>query len=261
MDKQYLKEHNLLDMQKRFQQIYEYSFISSPMLNEEGEDDDDAPQGGEQQGGMPEPPTPPQGGEQQGGMPEPPMPPQGGEQQEDMSEPPMPPQGGEQQGDMPEPPMSPQGDEMDFNAEGEEDEVIDVEDLTQAQEASEEKIEGVDDKLTSLLGVVKKFIKALDQNDKKLEDLRKEFERRNPTEEEKLNLRSLSSFPYNVNPKEYWKEKTKNSNYNVSFDNDIPTSEENKEYVFKKKDLQSFNDKEIADSFTNYNKLSDFIKF
>ena len=43
MDKQYLKEHNLLDMQKRFQQIYEYSFISSPMLNEEGEDDDDAP--------------------------------------------------------------------------------------------------------------------------------------------------------------------------------------------------------------------------
>ncbi len=254
MDKNFLKNYNLTEAQKRFQQICEYTFMSSPLLNEKGEDDeqnDDSPQDnmnspmGNNMNG-------PQGDNQQPPMNEP--------QGDDMNMPMDGPQGDNQQ-----PPMDgPQGDDMDFgNALGEEDEVIDVDDLTKAQEESEEKIEGVDDKLSSLLGVVKKFIKALDQNDKKLEDLKKEFERRNPTEEEKLNLRSLASYPFNVNPKDYWKEKTANSNYTITFDNETSNADEGKEkeYIFHKKDLNSMNDKSIADSFSNYNKPSDFVKF
>ena len=290
MDKNFLKNYNLTEAQKRFQQICEYTFMSSPLLNEKGEDDeqnDDSPQDNmnspmgnnmnEPQGDNQQPPmNGPQGDDmnmpmngQQGDNQQPPMnEPQGDDMNMPMDGPQgdnqQPPMNGPQGDDMNMPMDGPQGDDMDFgNALGEEDEVIDVDDLTKAQEESEEKIEGVDDKLSSLLGVVKKFIKALDQNDKKLEDLKKEFERRNPTEEEKLNLRSLASYPFNVNPKDYWKEKTANSNYTITFDNETSNADEGKEkeYIFHKKDLNSMNDKSIADSFSNYNKPSDFVKF
>ena len=264
MDKKFLKEHKLLEAQKRFQQICEYTFITSPSLNEEGEEDQNMEQpqdpnmqqgqmGGEQ---MPQQDPNAMGGQDMGQMgadPNMAQDPMGGEQQgmEDIPVEEEVPMDGMEMGD---------GSEMDMMQPG--DEVIDVDDLTQAQQTTEIKIDDVDEKLTTLLNVVNKFSAAIEQNDQKIMDLKAEIERRNPTEEEKLNLRSQASYPYNVQPKSYWDEKSKNSNYNVIYDNDIPTAEENKdEYTFTKKDLKGINDVEISKSLDDYNQLSDFIKF
>lgn len=81
------------------------------------------------------------------------------------------------------------------------DEVIDVDDLTNSQKETEYKIDGVDDRLIKIARVIDKLIPAIEANNSKIEDLKAEFEKRNPTEAEKLNLRSQSSFPYSVKPK------------------------------------------------------------
>lgn len=74
------------------------------------------------------------------------------------------------------------------------DEVIDVDDLTNSQKETEYKIDGVDDRLIKIARVIDKLIPAIEANNSKIEDLKAEFEKRNPTEAEKLNLRSQSSF-------------------------------------------------------------------
>ena len=241
MDKKFLEEHKLVETQKRFQQICEYTFITSP-LNEEGEN--------EQEPNMPQGDMNMNGGNEQ--TPQEPNMPQG-----DMGEMPT-------EEDVPMDdnglPMDDEG-EMDLDTMQPGDEVIDVDDLTQSQQATEIKIDDVDEKLTTLLNVVNKFSAAIEQNDQKIMDLKAEIEKRNPTEEEKLNLRSQAAYPYNVQPKSFWDEKTKNSNYKVTYDNEIPTSEENKdEFTFTKKDLNGINDVDIAKSFDDY-QLTDFINF
>lgn len=89
------------------------------------------------------------------------------------------------------------------------DEVIDVDDLTNAQEEMEQtqqaqtqQLDGVDRKLSTLMQVVDKFSKALEANDAKIADLKAEFEKRNPTEEEKIGIRRDVSGPYDQNPKD-----------------------------------------------------------
>lgn len=255
MDKELLKKYNLEESQKRFQQICEYTFITSPTLNEEGEEDMDT-----NADNATAAPNDAQSQEMDGNNTQNPDANMDGNMSPDMNN----------NEDIPmeeEVPMD--GEEMDMMQPGEEmdmmqpgDEVIDVDDLTQSQQAAEIKIDDVDEKLTTLLNVVNKFSAAIEQNDQKIMDLKAEIERRNPTEEEKLNLRSQAAYPYNVQPKSYWDEKTKNSNYNVTYDNDISTSEENKDdLTFTKKDLKGINDIEIAKSLDDYNELSDFIRF
>ena len=246
MDKELLKKYNLEESQKRFQQICEYTFITSPTLNEEGEEDMDT-----NADNATAAPNDAQSQDIDGNSTQNPDANMDGNMSPDMNN----------NEDIPmeeEVPMD--GEEMDMMQPG--DEVIDVDDLTQSQQAAEIKIDDVDEKLTTLLNVVNKFSAAIEQNDQKIMDLKAEIERRNPTEEEKLNLRSQAAYPYNVQPKSYWDEKTKNSNYNVTYDNDISTSEENKDdLTFTKKDLKGINDIEIAKSLDDYNELSDFIRF
>lgn len=153
---------------------------------------------------------------------------------------------------------TPMGDEEG----GEDEEVIDVDDLTNAQETTEYKIDGVDDKLTQILNVVDKFYDALQSNDKELADLRREFERRNPTPEERMNIRSQSSGPYGETPKDFWdKKQAENPNYNVIYDNDVAPQDEEKEYVIKRGDLDNLDTKSVADSFELPKKLTDYISF
>ena len=270
MDKKFLEEYNLVEAQKRFQQICEYTFISNgSLLTEEGEEDEQDPNMPQGQGNEQMPPQDPNamGGQDMGQMDVDPNMSQGqGNEQ-------MPPQDPNAMGgmeDLPteeEVPVDDNGMPMDDSSMDMEtmepgDEVIDVDDLTQSQQAAEIKIDDVDEKLTTLLNVVNKFSAAIEQNDQKIMDLKAEIEKRNPTEEEKLNLRSQAAYPYNVQPKSYWDEKTKNSNYKVTYDNEIPTAEEDKDdFTFTKKDLKGINDVDVAKSFDEYNQLSDFIKF
>lgn len=75
----------------------------------------------------------------------------------------------------------------------------------------------------------------------KIEDLEKEIVKRNPTPVEKLEMRSLSSYPYNIKLSDYWSEKE--GPYDV-------TNKEPKEYVLTKDDVDTnFVDSKIRDSF------------
>ena len=272
VDKELLKKYHLEEAQKRFQQISEYTFITKPMLDEDGDDDDQQQNTmGGQDGNQPP--------MQQGGgndMPQGNM--NGGSdgQQPPMSDGNEPPQDG---GGMPQDNASEGGEEMnvDFepgdegqDAEGGDDnvdsmqygdEVIDVDELTNAQETTEVKIDGVNDKLQDLLAVTTKFIAAVDQNNKKIDDLRAEFEKRNPSEEEKINIRSQASAPYSETPKDFWDKKTENSNYNVIYNNDVDPDKEETEYVIKKGDVTGGDDRSLAKSLEYPSKLKDFLDF
>lgn len=276
-DRKLIEEYKLSEAVKRFQQINEYTFISSPPLTEDGEEDNqNADANGQQQ---------PQQGQGEGGdanMQQPmpndgQQPPQmgantqdGGKQpQDDMSQ-----QGAEQQMPMDnqqQPPMDvnvemPQEQapmEDDMSQMQPDDEVIDVDDLTDAQEATDEKVDGVNTKLLRLFKVVSKYTDAIDRQNKEIEDLKAEFEKRNPTEEERLNIRSQAGYPYSEQPKDYWQKKTaENPNYNVIYDNEVPTDKEQEKFEIKRKDLDGMNYKEIADSFDKYpQELTDYISF
>ena len=264
MDKEFLKKYKLQEAVKRFQQINEYTFITSPVLAEDDEEDNNnqQPQNDDMNNG-----NPPMQDQSQGVD-------MGGNDNQQMP----PPQEGDNgmnnvpdmqadDGSMPQPEqMSNMEGEEDVDS-GETDEegdtVIDVDDLTDSQEATEYKIDGVDDKLTRMLSVLSKFSAALEASDKKIDDLRQEFERRNPSEQEKLNIRSQASYPYSETPKDYWDNKTAtNPHYNIMYDNDVSTADEQEKFDITKDDVKNINFKNIADSFDIEDmKLDDFMKF
>lgn len=285
MKEDLLKKYNLEEAQKRFQQICEYNYFTHGVI----EADDDMQQQGNQQ--------PPMDGDPNGGMPpgnepQPPMdnqPPMGGGPNDGMppadpnmggQQPPMddgmkqqPPMDGDPNGGMP-----PMDDDMNDNMGGDmpeddmmadnidsmqpDDEVIDVDDLTQSQEAAEYKIDGVNDKLTALMSVMPKFIEALNQNDEKLNALKAEIEKRNPTAEEQMNIRSQASYPYTETPKGYWEEKMKtNPHYDVIYNNDVSPKDEQEEFILRKDDLGDYNDQDLARSFEYPMELKDILKF
>ena len=135
-----------------------------------------------------------------------------------------------------------------------EDEVIDVDDLTKAQEKVNDKVNSVgrdlgkvDSRIEKLIGAIEGLEAMFDKNNQEISDLKKEFEKRNPTQTEKLNLRSLDSYPFKVRPTDYWRDKAENSNYSAYADNSEPTTQE---YVITNNDIDDFTEREIADSFS-----------
>lgn len=276
-----IKQYKLEEAVKRIQKINEYTFYDSTMVED---DQDPNAMGGDPNAMGPDPNM--MGGDPNGGMP-----PMGGDPNAMGGEPNM--TGGDPNGEMPpmDDPNAMDGDpngEMspmddpnimggDPNAMGDEediedidmeteqpgDEVIDVDELTQSQETTEFKVDNVDDKLNKVLKIISKFNDAIEANDQKIEDLKKEFQKRNPTAEETLNLRSLASYPFSERPDEYWKKQQQDHpNYNVISDNDVSTADEQKEFEIRKGDIDNFNERDIMKSLgESHIKLSDFLQF
>lgn len=69
------------------------------------------------------------------------------------------------------------------------------------------------------------------------------------TPEEKLELRSLDSYPFNQKLSDYWEEKAKTDDrYRISTGKDIEDGEET-EYVIKPEDIEDFNEADVESSF------------
>ena len=259
----FLKDNGLLEAHKHFMALSEAYFphAESSILDEElpNEDSDD--------GGMPQDDPMGQGGGdmQQGDMP--PMGgnmPQGGMGQDGEMN------GGQGMGDVPmdggddgsmvdmgddaqnanENPFAdqePMGDEP-----SEDGDTIDIDGLTKAQSKLNVKqnqvgrdMVKIDDKITKLIDKISALQTALDNNNSEIEALKGEFEKRNPTQTEKLNLRSLDSYPFNQKPNEYWEKKNQEGGYTAYGDNQEPTT---KEYVITNNDVDNPS-ADVSDTF------------
>lgn len=284
MDKKLIEENNLNEALDHFKHLaeykhpkqslknlYEYTFITNRAINEDGEEEM-SPQ---QQGGDMQPL--PQG-QEQGNAPQGTPMPQGdgvpmGEpmHQEGANGAPM----GMQSNDIPldnanmmqqsegvPMPTDGMGDGVETQEMEPDDEVIDVDELTQSQEATEYKIDGVDDRIAKLYAAVKKFGEQLDKNAESINDLKNEFEKRNPTEEERLNLRSQYSAPFSESPKDYWDNKVKQDpHYNVIYDNEVSPSDEETVFEITKDDIDGLDMKSISDTLDTEQNLKDYIGF
>ena len=145
-----------------------------------------------------------------------------------------------------------------------EDEVIDVDELTQSQEKTEEKVEDVsvtmEKGFEKILGVVSKLNKMIDANSANMEELKREMEKRNPTALEKLHMRAANdSYPFSVSPESYWADKEANSNYRIGGD-DEPDAEQ---YTITQGDIDKMTDfnqiaQDLNDASFNQNLLNIF---
>lgn len=289
MDKEFIEKNHLSEAVKRFNDIaeykspkqslknlYEYTFITAPQINEDGEEEntpDNQQQATDTQAGMQQQPMDngqgmnmqqPQADNTMGGDPNINSNADGGadmgtdmsgamDNQNNM---------GEEDPNMEDFDEPQTEDDVETEEMEADDEVIDVDELTQSQEATEYKIDGVDDRLAKIYALAQKFADQLEKNEESINALKTEFEKRNPTEEERLNIRSQSSYPYSEAPKGYWAEKMKeNPHYNVMYDNEVAPSEEEKKFEIKKSDIDGLNMKEIADSLDIDQNLNDYLKF
>ena len=259
MDTSFLKEHNLLDAAKRFNLIMEY--ISGSALNtfedDAPADPNAAPAPGPDAGGAPADMggAPMPGGDPgMGGAPGPdaggaPMPggdpgmggapgPDAGGAPADMGGEPAPggvegfqPQGAEQQ------PIVPQdGGE---GAPGEDEDIINVDDLTDSQEHTEKKVNHLTSKIEDLIGMIDKFKADIDANNEHIEQLKQEFEKRNPTQVEKMTLRANKGYPFTDTPEDYWDRKEAEGTYSPEPDNN---GIDDQRYQITKNDIDNVND-------------------
>jgi len=246
MYEDFRKKGSLEEAIKRIQQINEYIFEADPqggMLNDDEAEADTQNQNPEPEMAMgDETPNNEQGPEMDQEVPGNPSQdnqmPVDNDSQEGQSM--------SQDGQIPEPAMDgAEGTQTEPMEPG--DEVIDVDELTDKQEKTEEKLDGVDDKLTSLANVLDKFMEVLNNNDAKIDDLRREFERRNPTEEEKTEIRTGQGGPYSENPAEAWRKLDSRMK-----EGNLIAPDKEKVYTITADDIQGGNDQEIARSMDAY---------
>lgn len=241
MDKKYLIEQGLMDAHKQFKKLYEYTYFAGNELTNEDDEVDDS-------SNMNMLNTDDMGGEsmsQNDGMGQDnDVPDMDGDNNmssnDDMSQD----NNGVEGLDVD--PNADSSNDNDLEPEKEGDEVIDVDDLTKSQEDTEEKVDDLDDKFEKLLKAITNFEDIIDHNNEKIEDLKAEFERRNPTQIEKMSMQTQNSYPFNVTPKEYWDNKEQTSNYRTDYDDN---GKEQGQYVITKDDVNNAVDwKSISNS-------------
>ncbi len=127
--------------------------------------------------------------------------------------------------------------------EGGEDTVeVDVTDIVDKAEQTRTEIEGMTAKMDELLGKLGDLegkVGDMDQVIDKIDGLGKEISDRNPTPVERLEMRSMDSFPYSVSLTDYWSDK---EGYDVG-------GKEEVEYTITQKDVDDYSSTEIKKSF------------
>jgi hypothetical protein len=125
---------------------------------------------------------------------------------------------------------------------------LDVTDIVTKAEEAKSAADSANEKLTSLLDKYDKLeqqITNIGQIGDKVETLSQELIKRAPTPNEKMEMISLSSYPYNLKLTDFWADKT--GQYDVTGKNEKP-----KEYVLTKDDVDSgYSEMEIKNTFNS----------
>jgi hypothetical protein len=123
---------------------------------------------------------------------------------------------------------------------------LDVTELVKGSEAAKQSADAANSKIEQLMSMVDKLenqLNAMNTITAKIENLEKEIEMRNPTPKEKLEMRSLDSYPYNVKLTDFWKEKS--DKYDIGMEEKQP-----EEYVLTQQDVDSdYSESDIEGSF------------
>jgi hypothetical protein len=267
-DVKYLKKNNLYEAHKHFMSLVEGYIPFQEDLEEAGEDQQDP----NAMGGGPDPMM--GGGDPNamgGGMPQDPnmggdpnamggAPADGGMGGDPNAMGGGMPQDPNAMGGAPDPMADPMGGDMggedplaDASGMSEDDgSTIDIDGLTKAQDKLNVKqnhigrdLSNVDSRISSLIDSISNLLSKVDSNNQEIEALKAEFEKRNPTQTEKLNLRSLDSYPFNVKPTDYWAQKAAEGGYEAYSDNAEPTTQE---YTITNDDVDNPDD-DIAKTF------------
>jgi hypothetical protein len=142
-----------------------------------------------------------------------------------------------------------------------EDDVVDITALIDAQDDITAKVDMFDEKFTNAMKHLEAFSELIKDNSKKINDLKIEFERRNPTQTEKLGLQTTKSYPFNQSVNDFWDKKERTTNY--STDNDENGIHQG-QYVITSNDVNGAVDwKTISDSLDDedylYNQNMDYL--
>ena len=124
---------------------------------------------------------------------------------------------------------------------GEETIEVDVTDIVDKTEETKASVDGMGDKMEELLNKLSDLesqVSGMDNVINKIDDLEKQIERRNPTPVERLEMRSMDSFPYSVKLTDFWQGK---EGYQATDDEE--------EFTLTQSDVDNFDEKEIRSSF------------
>ncbi len=120
---------------------------------------------------------------------------------------------------------------------------VDVTDIVKSTEETKNSVSGLDTKIGSLMSTFSDLetkLASMDTIISKIDQLEKEIEKRNPTPVEKLEMRSMSSFPYNIKLTDYWNDK---EGYDT-------TEPEEQEYILTQQDVDDdYSESEIKNTF------------
>ena len=127
----------------------------------------------------------------------------------------------------------------------EEVEEVDVTEIVTSTKETAEKVDSVTSKVDDILakfGDLEGKLAGMGDIIHKIDSLEKEVEMRNPTPVERLEMRSLDSFPFNVKLTDYWSDDKEGGEYGA-------IEKKEKEFDVNVSDLSNYNSEEIKSSF------------
>lgn len=145
--------------------------------------------------------------------------------------------------------MPPAEDTMEPEAMDDESVDLDVTELVKGSQEAKASADEANAKIERLLGMVDKLegqLSSMGQISAKIDGLEKELEKRIPTPDEKVGLRSKDSYPYNIKLSDFWADK-KDSPYSNEEEEEGKDAEGN--YVLTQDDVDNFDANNIKQSF------------
>lgn len=140
-------------------------------------------------------------------------------------------------------------DEMGEEEPNEEEVEVDVTDIVNKTEEAKEEASQASSKIDDLLskfGELEEKLGSMDAIISKMDELEKEVIQRNPTPVEKLNMRSMDSFPYSIKLTDFWAEK---EGYKID------DEEKENEYTLTQGEVESdYSETDIKNSFKSQRK-------
>ena len=139
---------------------------------------------------------------------------------------------------------------------GPDDDVVSVDDLTDAQKSTEKKVDDLSSKFERLMGSLDSIEKRIDNIDQHTNEyiasIKDEFEKRNPTPLQRMTMRSTKSAPYGMTPNEYMSNYAPD-NYSDESDNN---GADDPQYQITKGDIDNFTDyASVRDELGDMNNL------